>query len=156
PHDLGVPSHMGAVALLFLSRPRITTGVGSVWQMKFSAGNSIGQLADFVRAFTSSVPRPLQLGGLLLVLGASLTEGLSISLLGPLLGLMGDPSGSSGPTRDAARGLLHVTGLHLSLPTILAIFVPVVLCRSAFVRKRDIVLFDLWQRFTTTLRRRLC
>jgi ATP-binding cassette subfamily C protein len=129
--------------------------LGAFAQMKFSPCNSIGQLADLVRAFTSSVPRPLQVSGLLLVLGASLTEGLSISLLGPLLGLMGDPSGSSGPTRDAARVLLHALGLHLSLPIILAIFVPVVLCRSAFVRKRDIVLFDLWQRFTTTLRRRL-
>jgi ATP-binding cassette subfamily C protein len=123
--------------------------------MKFSAVNSIGQLAGFVRSFTSSVPRPLQVGGLLLVLCASLTEGLSISLLGPLLGLLGDPSGSTGPARDSAGRLLHAIGLHLSLPVILAIFVLVVLCRSAFVRKRDIVLFDLRQGFTTTLRRRL-
>jgi ATP-binding cassette, subfamily C, bacterial len=123
--------------------------------MYFSGGHSVGRLASFVRLFASSVPGRLQIGGLVLALGASLTEGISISLLGPLLGLIGEPSRSAGPARDAAGRLLHTIGLHLSLPIILAIFVAAVLCRAVLVRKRDIVLFDLQQDFTTTLRLRL-
>jgi ATP-binding cassette, subfamily C, bacterial len=110
-------------------------------------------LRVFVRLFTSSVPPSLQIGGLVLVLGASLTEGISISLLGPLLGLIGDPSNRAGSAPDAAGRLMHAIGLRLSLPIILAIFVAAVLCRAVSVRKRDMVLFDLQQGFTTTLRR---
>jgi ATP-binding cassette, subfamily C, bacterial len=121
--------------------------------MNFSGGRSIGRLASFVRLFTSSVPPSQQIGGLVLVLGASLTEGISISLLGPLLGLIGDPSNRAGSAPDAAGRLMHAIGLRLSLPIILAIFVAAVLCRAVSVRKRDMVLFDLQQGFTTTLRR---
>jgi hypothetical protein len=67
---------------------------------------------------------------------------------------LGDPSGSAGPARDSAGRLLHAIGLHLSLPVILAIFVLVVLCRSAFARARHRAVRPA-ARLTTTLRRRL-
>jgi ATP-binding cassette subfamily C protein len=51
--------------------------------------------------------------------------------------------------------VLDVVGLRLSLPLVLGLFLGAVLCRAAFVRKRDIVVFDLQHGFVTTLRRRL-
>ena len=56
------------------------------------SGHSIGRLASYARLFFGAVPRRLQVAGLVLVLGASLTEGISISLLGPLLALTGEPA----------------------------------------------------------------
>jgi hypothetical protein len=42
------------------------------------SGHSIGRLVSYVRLFSGAVPRRLQIAGLALVLGASLTEGISI------------------------------------------------------------------------------
>ena len=117
-------------------------------------GHSIGRLASYVRLLTGTVPRRTQAGGLALVLGASLTEGISISLLGPLLALLGTPAGG-GEARDIAARVLLAGGLPLALPTIIAVFVAAVLCRAAFTRKRDVVLFDMQQDFTNALRRRV-
>jgi ATP-binding cassette subfamily C protein len=123
--------------------------------MFFSGGHSIGLLASFVRLFTGSVSRRQQIIGLILVIGASLTEGISISLLGPLLALMGERTSSAGPARNAAARLLHAVGLNLSLPLILAIFISAVLCRAVFVRKRDMVAVDLQISFIDAVRQRL-
>ena len=123
--------------------------------MNFSGGHSIGLLASFVRLFTGSVSRRQQISGIILVIGASLTEGISISLLGPLLALTGERMSSAGPAGNATTGLLHAVGLNLSLPLILAIFVGAVLCRAILVRKRDMVTFDLQISFIDAVRRRL-
>ena len=123
--------------------------------MNFSGGHSIGLLASFVRLFTGSVSRRQQISGVILVIGASLTEGVSISLLGPLLAFMDERTSSAGPARNVAARLLHAVGLNLSLPLILAIFVSAVLGRALFVRKRDMVTIDLRLSFIDTVRQRL-
>ncbi|MGA3310995.1 MAG: ABC transporter ATP-binding protein [Xanthobacteraceae bacterium] len=128
---------------------------GAPAQMNLLGGHSIGQLASFVRLFSSSVPRRLQISGLVLAIGASLTEGISISLLGPLLALTGERTSSVGPAGNAAARLLHAVSLNFSLPLILAIFVGAVLCRALMMRKRDMVSFDLQIRFINAVRRRL-
>jgi ATP-binding cassette, subfamily C, bacterial len=123
--------------------------------MVFFGDYSIGLLASFVRLFTGSVSRRQQISGLILVIGASLTEGVSISLLGPLVALMGERTSSAGPARNVAARLLYAVGLNLSLPLILAIFVSAVLCRAVFVRKRDMVTVDLRLSFIDAVRQRL-
>jgi hypothetical protein len=119
--------------------------------MTSDGGHSIGRLMSFVRLLTGTVLRRTQAGGLALVLGASLTEGISVSLLGPLLALLGAPAGG-GEARDIAARMLHAAGLPLALPPIIVIFVAAVLGRAAFTRKRDVVLFDMQQDFTNVLR----
>ncbi len=123
--------------------------------MNLLGGHSIGRLASFVRLFSSSVPRRQQISGLVLVIGASLTEGISISLLGPLLALTGERTNSVGPAGNAAARLLHAINLNFSLPLILALFVGAVLCRALMMRQRDMVSFDLQIGFINAVRRRL-
>jgi len=123
-------------------------------RMKLPCSHSIGRLGSFARLFAGSVPARLQLGGLLLAIGAGLTEGIGISLLGPLVAQLGERA-NSGPGGKAAGTLLHAVGLELSLPLILAIFLGAVLCRAAFVRGRDRVVFDLQHGFVNSVRRRL-
>jgi len=113
-----------------------------------------GRLKTFLRAFAGSVPVTLQLGALFLMLGASLTEGVGIALLGPLVALLGDRA-NSGPMGEAAASLLHALGLELNLPLVIAIFMIAILCRAAFVRKRDMVIFDLQHGFVQSVRQRL-
>lgn len=115
----------------------------------------IGRLLSLVHLFTCTVPARLQISGLVLMIGASLTEGISISLLGPLLALVGDHPVGAGVARDVTEHVLHAVGLNLTLPIILAVFVVVVLCRAIFVRQRDITLFRLQSGFTDALRQRL-
>ena len=115
----------------------------------------IGRLLSLVHLFTCTVPARLQISGLVLMIGASLTEGISISLLGPLLALVGDHPVGAGVARDVTEHVLHAFGLNLTLPIILAVFVVVVLCRAIFVRQRDITLFRLQSGFTDALRQRL-
>jgi ATP-binding cassette, subfamily C, bacterial len=117
--------------------------------------DAIGRLANFIRLFLSSVPASLLLGGLLVGLGASLTEGISISLLGPLLGLLGADGAATGPLGSVATRLQDAIGLHISLPDVIGIFIAAMLCRAAFVRKRDMMVFDLQYSFVNALRRRL-
>jgi len=129
--------------------------LGALALMNFSGGHSIGLLASFVRLFTGSVSRRQQISGVILVIGASLTEGVSISLLGPLLAFMDERTSSAGPARNVASRLLHAVGLNLSLPLILAIFVSAVLGRALFVRKRDMVTIDLRLSFIDTVQQLL-
>lgn len=113
----------------------------------------IGRLVGFVHFFMRAVPKRLQVGGVVLMIGAGLTEGISISLLGPLLVLVGDnPGAGAGGLSGRA---LHVFGLNLTLPLILAGFVAAILCRALFVRQRDLTIFRLQTAFTDALRRRL-
>jgi ATP-binding cassette, subfamily C, bacterial len=123
--------------------------------MIFSGSDSISRLASFIRLFSSSVPRRRQISRLILVIGTSLTEGISISLLGPLLALTGERTSSVGPVGNMATRLLKAVGLNFSLPLILVIFVGVVLCRAVFVHERDMVTFDLQASFINIVRRRL-
>jgi hypothetical protein len=129
--------------------------LGALTPTYLPGSHSVGRLVNLIRLFVRSIPVPLQLGGLLLMLGASFTEGLGMSLLGPLLGLLDDRATSAGSARDAVTSLLDAFGLRPSLPLVLGMFVGAVPCRVAFVRKRDMVVFDLQHGFIKGVWRRL-
>ena len=115
-------------------------------------GRSIDRLARFACLFAGSIPLRAQLGALLLVVGASLTEGVGITLLAPLLALLSDSTTNAAPARMAE--LLNAVGLPVSLPLVLCIFVAAVVLRAAFVHQRDVAIFDLQYSFNDALRRR--
>lgn len=133
-----------------VSQPDSATGSTHV-----SLAASIGRLIAFTRLFATLVPMRTQIAAMLLIFGAGLTEGIGISLLAPLLGLLGEHATNSGSARDAAAAVLNAISLPRSLTVVLSIFVAAILARAVLIRYRDITLFDLQQGFTEALRRRL-
>jgi ATP-binding cassette subfamily C protein len=116
---------------------------------------SIGRLIAFTRLFATLVPMRTQVVAMLLILAASLTEGIGIALLVPLLGLLGEHATASGPAWDAGIGVLNAIGLPRSLTVILGIFLAAIVTRAILMRCRDVTLSDLQYRFTDALRRRV-
>jgi ATP-binding cassette, subfamily C, bacterial len=108
----------------------------------------------FARSFADAVPVQRQLLASFLVLLASLTEGIGVALLAPLLALLAE-DGQSGWIGAAVARAFAAVGLAPSLPTLLALFVVLVACRAALVRARDVELSDLRLGFVGALRRRL-
>ena len=124
-------------------------------QMNRPDARPLGRLVSLVRLFMCMVPARLQIGGLVLMIGAGLTEGISISLLGPLLVLIGDNPGGTGVAHGLTERMSHLFGVTPTLPLILVIFVAAMLCRAIFVRQRDLTIFRLHTGFTDALRQRL-
>lgn len=123
--------------------------------MNRSDDRPIGRPVGLVRVFVRTVPVPRQIGGLVLMIGAGLTEGVSIALLGPLLVLIGDTPAGTGAAHGLTARMSQVFGVTPTLPLVLAAFVAAVLCRALFVRQRDITIFRLQSGFTDALRQRL-
>src|ERR1700722_5188348 len=95
-----------------------------------------------------------QLLAALLSVAASLTEGVGLALLAPLLAMLG-AAGPIGPASRRLADVLGAVGLPLSLPVLVALFVGLVAGRAVVVRGRDVMLTALNLDFINTLRRRL-
>jgi len=111
-------------------------------------------LVRFARTFSGSVSPRAQLIAALLSAAASLTEGIGLALLSPLIGMLDatSPSGSIGRTFAAA---LAAFGLPPWLPTLIAVFVGLVAGRAVIVRARDVAFAALHLEFVEALRARL-
>jgi ATP-binding cassette subfamily C protein len=79
-----------------------------------------------------------------LAVGTSLTEGLGLLLIVPLLSLAGISGSSSGLLDELAEHLLAPIGVRPTLGSVLLLFVAVVAVRALCTRERD-VLFSLVQ-----------
>src|SRR5262249_17449866 len=111
-------------------------------------------LVCLTRTFSNSVSPGAQLITALLSIAASLTEGVGLALLAPLIGMLGAAS-SSGSMSRALADALAAFGLPLSLPLLIAVFVGLVAGRAIIVRARDIALATLQLDFVDALRKRL-
>src|SRR5262249_39394015 len=89
-----------------------------------------------------------------LALLASLTEGLGLTLLAPLIGLLGDGRSQGAFAIQAAR-LLAAFGLPLSLPVLIAVFVALVSFRAIVAGRREVAMETLKAAFIERLRLRL-
>src|SRR5262249_22618088 len=81
--------------------------------------NTIRRLGHFARAFVHDMPAGMQVGAALLVVLASLTEGVGLALLVPLIALIGDTAASHGRVASFAARVLGGFGLPLSLPVLI-------------------------------------
>ena len=111
-------------------------------------------LAQFARMFSRSVTPRAQLLAALLSVAASLTEGVGLALLAPLIAMLG-AAAPSGPASRKLADALGAVGLPLSLPVLIALFVGLVAGRAVVVRGRDVTLAELHLDFVEALRRRL-
>ncbi len=111
-------------------------------------------LARFARMFSRSVTSRAQLLAALLSVAASLTEGVGLALLAPLIAMLG-AAAPSGPASRKLADALGAVGLPLSLPVLIALFVGLVAGRAVVVRGRDVTLAELHFDFVEALRRRL-
>jgi len=111
-------------------------------------------LVRLARMFFRSISPRAQMVAVLLSVGASLTEGIGLALLAPLIGILGPPAPRGSINRTLADALAAL-GLPLSLPILIAIFVALVAGRSVIVRGRDVALAALHLDFVETLRTRL-
>src|SRR5262245_54590497 len=88
------------------------------------------RLIVFVREFAQCVAPSDLTAAMLLGLLAAATEGVGLALLVPLVGAVGDPSGTMGRLGEAVQQGLGAIGLPVSLPTLLAIFVGLIVLRT--------------------------
>jgi ATP-binding cassette, subfamily C, bacterial len=111
-------------------------------------------LAKLARMLSNSVSPGVQVVTGLLSIAASLTEGISLALLAPLIGMLGAAQPSGSISRSLAD-TLTAFGLPLSLPLLIAVFVALVAGRAVIVRVRDVALAALHLDFVDALRTRL-
>lgn len=111
-------------------------------------------LARLAHMFFHSVARRTQVLAALLSVLASLTEGIGLALLAPLIAMFG----AAAPAGSASRRLadaLAAMGLPLSLPVLITLFVGLVAGRAVIMRGRDVKLSELSLDFSAALRKRL-
>ena len=113
------------------------------------------RLGAFARTFVRSTPVRKQAAAALLVVGASLTEGVGLALLAPLIALIGNSGKPGGAIGEVTTRALESIGLPVSLPPLIVIFVALVTCRSIIMWRRDVTLADLRSNFVEALRARL-
>ena len=128
------------------------------------AGKAPGPAADmhdlirrvrrFALDFYHCVPRPTLWRAAALALLASLTEGIGLTLLAPLIALLGSGRPQSTLAANAAR-FLSTFGLPLSLPVLIGAFIGLVVFRTLVTGARDITTTRLQAMFVETLRIRL-
>ena len=110
------------------------------------------QMVGLAREFAHSAGQgPLMAAGLLVLL-AGATEGISLALLVPLIGLLGESSGANGIFVAAAKRAFEVAGLSLSMPILVMVFVTLVLARTILLGMRDVRLEQLRSQFINSLR----
>jgi ATP-binding cassette subfamily C protein len=114
----------------------------------------LGGVRRFALGFYRSVPRRTLIWAGVLALAASLTEGVGLTLLAPLIGLLGDGRPQGAIAAQAAR-LLGAVGLPLSLPVLITVFVVLVSLRAIVAGRRDVALETLKASFIERLRLRL-
>ena len=112
-------------------------------------------LIVFVREFVRCVGRGELAAAIFLVSLAATTEGIGLALLVPLVEALGDRGGTMGRLGEAVRHALGAIGLPISLPTLLAIFIGLIVLRTVVLTARDIVLARLRLDFVGALRRRV-
>ena len=109
----------------------------------------IGFVGEFAQCVGSS---GLAIAAILILLSAA-TEGMGLALLVPLIDQLGD-SGQAKGISWAVRQLLVTVGLPVSLSTLLAIFIGLLVLRAVVVAGRDTNLERLRLDFINNLRRR--
>ena len=125
--------------------------VTNVWFGPTNLRSMIAMLGGFGGSVYNSIPRwTLAKAGLLSVV-ASLTEGLGLTLLAPLVGLLGNGKSQSTIAVVASR-FLATLGLPLSLPVLIGGFVGIVVLRTIVGGFRDIALETLSSNFIERLR----
>ena len=126
----------------------------SAWFGPDNLRGMIDMLGNFGGRVYSSISHwTLAKAGLLSVI-ASLTEGLGLTLLAPLVGLLGNGN-SHGTVAVAVTRFLAVLGLPLSLPVLIGGFVGIVILRTIVAGLRDIALETLSSIFIERLRAQL-
>jgi len=110
-------------------------------------------LAGFARSIYNYTSRWTSAKGCLLSIAAGLTEGLGLTLLAPLVSLLGD--GAPGIIAVTTSRFLLFLGLPPSLPVLIGGFVAVLVVRALVASRRDIVLETLNSNFIEQLRIRL-
>ena len=98
------------------------------------------------------------LGAFLLLILVGFMEGIGLLILIPflhVLGITGEGGGADSRLAETMTRLFEATGLPLTLPSVLVIFVLVIAARAILVQRRDIMLADLQYRFVDHLRTRL-
>jgi ATP-binding cassette subfamily C protein len=93
--------------------------------------------------------------GVALAVAASVTEGIGLLLLVPMLSLAGVATAPSGPLEALADRLLDPVGVQPTLGAVLVLFVAVVTVRMLLVRARDVTLMSLQLGFVDDARGRL-
>jgi len=106
-------------------------------------GFVLARLGEFARAFVDAIGMPRLAGAGLLVLISAATEGIGLTLLVPLVALLGDVAADSGRIAGAVGAAFAAAGLPLSLPALLAAFIGLVVLRAALLAWRDRVLAQL-------------
>lgn len=109
-------------------------------------------LIAFAREFAHCSGRTGLALAALLVLLTGATEGISLALLVPLIGLLGEPGGTTGTLTTMMRQGFATVGLSLSLPAIAVVFVSVVVARAIIMGMRDARLELLRLQFVNALR----
>ena len=93
---------------------------------------------------------------LVLTLGLGLTQGVGLLMIIPLLELIGlGVSESSGGITALARQFMNTINLPLTLPSILSIYIVVVIAHAVAARYREILNADLVHGFTRYLQNRI-
>jgi ATP-binding cassette subfamily C protein len=114
----------------------------------------IAMLGGFAGSIYNSISHWTLAKACFLSVVAGLTEGLSLTLLVPLVGLLGDGKPQSTIAATTARFLTSL-GLPLSLPVLIVGFVAVAVLRAIVTGRRDIALETLNSNFIERLRVRL-
>jgi ATP-binding cassette subfamily C protein len=114
----------------------------------------ITMLAGFAGNLYVTVARRTLAKACLLSVAAGLTEGLGLTLLAPLVGLLSDGK-PHGAIASAVTRFLSALGLPLSLPVLIGGFVGLVMLRALITGWRDITLETLSSNFIERLRVRL-
>lgn len=122
----------------------------------FSPLNRAASVLEFTCFIYSRAKRAL-LSALVLLLIVSLTEGLSLLLIVPVIGLLKPGQAALNIKVPAAvRLLLHVPStLHIELTTVLAVFVVLVVARAFAVRAKDLQVTAVLYRIVNDLRTQL-
>lgn len=100
----------------------------------------------------AEVPRRWVASLVALTVLCSLTEGIGLLLLVPLLGSLGERTGAANPVVAHLLASFRHLGLATSLPTLLLAFVALVGCRSAILHGRDQMTAALQHRVVDRLR----
>jgi ATP-binding cassette subfamily C protein len=112
-------------------------------------------LIVFVREFVECVAAREIAAAMLLVLLAATTEGIGLALLVPLVEVLGDRGETMGRLGKAVQRALGATGLPTTLPTLLVIFIGLIVLRTIVLTARDVALARLRLNFIDALRRRV-
>jgi ATP-binding cassette, subfamily C, bacterial len=121
------------------------------WSGPVDLRSMITMLTGFAGSLYISVARWTLTKACLLSVAAGLTEGLGLTLLAPLVGLLGEGKPQNAVAVAVTR-FLSALGLPLSLPVLIAGFVGIVVLRAIVTGWRDITLETLSSNFIERLR----